>query len=328
MLHICNMFKKLQQKWKVTGGNVLLILFTFAVGGSLCGLLGRKIMNFTGIEKGVGWVIVYIIILTIIWPLCVLLISLLTGQFTFFKKYLAKIATRFSGNKSSHANTSINTAAVNGANLPLQQGAESVTPVCNIAIYASGAGSNAQRIIEHFNNSRQAKIALIVCNKPGAGVLSVAARAGIPTLLIEKDRFYNADAYVQILKDHHINFIVLAGFLLKVPVTLLQHFPGAVVNIHPALLPKYGGKGMYGARVHEAVIANKETESGISIHFVDEIYDHGASIFQAFCKVEEGDTADTLAAKIHALEHEHYPRVIEELINAKNTLNKKALLQK
>ncbi len=325
MLHICNMFKKLQQKWKVTNVDLLLILITFAVGGSLCGLLGRKIMSFTGIEKGVLWFIVYIIILTIIWPLCVFLVSLLTGQFGFFKKYLSKMAARFSGRKISPENLPTQTAS---NNLSHSRAKEAPALVANIAIFASGAGSNAQRIIEHFNNSSLAKIALIVCNKPGAGVLSIATNAGISTLLIEKERFFNGDAYVQILKDHHINFIVLAGFLWKVPVALLQHFAGAVVNIHPALLPKYGGKGMYGAKVHEAVIANNETESGISIHFVDEIYDHGASIFQAFCKVEEADTPATLAAKIHALEHEHYPRVVEELINAKNTLNQKALLQK
>ena len=150
----------------------------------------------------------------------------------------------------------------------------------NVAIFASGAGSNAQNIINFFKNNIQINIALIVCNKPGAGVLQIAISNNIPTLLIEKDNFFNGDAYTQTLQKHHINFIVLAGFLLKVPNVLLKSFPQKIVNIHPALLPKFGGKGMYGHFVHEAVLAANETQSGITIHYVDEVYDHGNIIFQ------------------------------------------------
>lgn len=313
------MFKKLQQKWKVSGLDLLLILLTFALGGSLCGLAGRRIMTFIGIEKGFTWVLLYVIILTIIWPLCVLLVSVFTGQFTFFKSYIGKMAARFSGSKRLPKSPQ--------TELPSNNTVLTAHPTCdknrpyNIAIFASGAGSNAQKLITHFKNHPWARVTLVVCNKPGAGVLSIAQREGIDTLLIEKERFLNGDGYVPGLQQHQVNLIILAGFLWKVPATLLSHYLGAVVNIHPALLPKYGGKGMYGNKVHEAVIANKESVSGISIHYVDELYDHGANIYQAYCPVEPAETPETLAAKVHALEHEHYPRVVEELINAKNTLN-------
>lgn len=184
-----------------------------------------------------------------------------------------------------------------------------------IAIFASGAGSNARKILEHFQDHAKVRVALIVSNKPHAGVLQIAAEYNVPTLLIEKERFFRGDAYVDELKAAGIDFIVLAGFLWKVPVTLIQAFPQQIVNIHPALLPNYGGKGMYGHFVHEAVIQNKETESGISIHLVDELYDHGKLLFQARCEVNPQDTADSLAAKIHELEHRHYAAVIEELVS-------------
>jgi phosphoribosylglycinamide formyltransferase 1 len=183
-----------------------------------------------------------------------------------------------------------------------------------IAIFASGAGSNAQRIIEHFRGHAHITVALIVCNKPGAGVLHIAAQNSIPTLLIEKEKFFRGNAYTDELKAAGIDFIVLAGFLWKVPDALIQAYRGSIVNIHPALLPKYGGKGMYGAFVHAAVIGAKEPESGITIHYVDEHYDHGDIIFQAQCTVAPGDTPDSLAKKIHQLEHEHYPKVIEQLL--------------
>lgn len=188
--------------------------------------------------------------------------------------------------------------------------------VTNIAIFASGAGSNAQKIIDSFRDDRSARIGLIVCNNPEAGVLHIAATEKIPALLIKKKRFYEEDAYLPELAGHQIDFIVLAGFLWKVPVALISQYPNKIVNIHPALLPKYGGKGMYGKKVHEAVIAAKEKESGISIHYVDEIYDHGNIIFQAACPVDENDTPDTLAQKIHQLEHRHYPGVIAQLLQS------------
>lgn len=182
----------------------------------------------------------------------------------------------------------------------------------HIAIFASGAGSNAQKIIDHFNSGdRNAKIVLIVCNKPGAGVLKIAEKENIPALIIERKKFYE-DAFLDELNSYKIDLIVLAGFLWKVPDLLVRSYPNKIINIHPALLPKYGGKGMYGSKVHEAVIHSKEKESGITIHWVDEIYDHGKIIFQVKCNVDEKDTPETLAEKIHELEHEHYPKVIEK----------------
>lgn len=184
----------------------------------------------------------------------------------------------------------------------------------SIAIFASGAGSNARKIIEHFSHHPKIRVELIVCNKPDAGVLNIADEHGIPTLLLDKEQFFRGNAYVDEFKVDDIEFIVLAGFLWKIPDALIHAYPENIVNIHPALLPKYGGKGMYGNRVHEAVIANKETESGITIHLVDEVYDHGKIIFQARCEVKKDDTPETLAARIHELEHRHYAKVIEQLV--------------
>jgi len=188
----------------------------------------------------------------------------------------------------------------------------------HLAVFASGAGSNAQKIIDYFRHHSSVAVSLIASNQPTAGVLSIAAKEGIPTLLIEKERFFRGDAYVPELQKKHIGFIVLAGFLWKVPPALIAAWPGAIINIHPALLPKYGGKGMYGSRVHETVVANKEKESGITIHYVDELYDHGNIIFQATCSLEETDTPDTLAQKIHLLEHAHYPSIIEKTVQLQN----------
>ncbi|HWB91166.1 MAG TPA: phosphoribosylglycinamide formyltransferase [Puia sp.] len=184
----------------------------------------------------------------------------------------------------------------------------------NLAIFASGTGTNAARIIDHFRGSSRIKVSLIVCNKPGAGVLDVAGREGIPALVIDKEVFFRGGAYVDELSKKKIDFIVLAGFLWKIPEALVKAFPGRIINIHPALLPKYGGKGMYGRFVHEAVIAAADKETGITIHYVDEQYDHGQPIFQAKILVEPGDTPETLAKKVHLLEYEHFPRVIEEVI--------------
>jgi phosphoribosylglycinamide formyltransferase-1 len=184
----------------------------------------------------------------------------------------------------------------------------------NIAVFASGTGSNAKKLIEHFRNSSLARVTLIVCNKPGAGVLEIARNYEVPAIIIDKEQFFHGDAYAPELLAKHIDFIVLAGFLWKIPSKLIAAFPDKIVNIHPALLPKYGGKGMYGSKVHEAVIAGTEQESGISIHFVNEIYDEGRIIFQVTCPVRKDDTAETLAARIHALEHYHFPRIIEKLL--------------
>ena len=184
----------------------------------------------------------------------------------------------------------------------------------NIAIFASGAGSNAQKIIDRFRGSENVHVSLIVCNKEEAGVKKIAERENIPFLLIQKERFFKNDAYLPEFETRHISFIVLAGFLWKIPIKLIKAFPEKIINIHPALLPKYGGKGMFGHHVHEAVLAAGENESGITIHYVDELYDHGKIILQATCPIDKKDTPDTLAQKVHALEHKHFPEVVERLL--------------
>ena len=184
-----------------------------------------------------------------------------------------------------------------------------------LAIFASGAGSNAAKIIEHFKNSSTVVIDLIVCNKKEAGVWGIAAANQIDTLYINRESFIESDACVKQLQARSIDFIVLAGFLWKVPESLIHAYPGKIINIHPALLPKYGGKGMYGMHVHEAVITAGEKESGITIHYVDAHYDEGDIIFQAKCTIEPTDTPASLAAKIHVLEHAHFPVVIESLLS-------------
>jgi phosphoribosylglycinamide formyltransferase-1 len=179
-----------------------------------------------------------------------------------------------------------------------------------IAVFASGTGTNTKKIIEYFEGHQKIKIALIVCNKPEAGVLKIAEQEHIASLIIEKEKFFKGDAYVHELEEKKIDFIVLAGFLWKIPTALIKKYTNKIINIHPALLPKYGGKGMYGNKVHEAVIAAKEKVSGITIHYVDDLYDHGKIIFQAKCAIAQNDTAETLAQKIHLLEHENFPGII------------------
>jgi phosphoribosylglycinamide formyltransferase 1 len=182
----------------------------------------------------------------------------------------------------------------------------------NIAIFASGGGSNALKIIEHFHESTDIKVALIVSNQSNAGVLSIATAYGIPFLVIEKTYFHNSQTFLEDLKSVDIQYIVLAGFLLLVPNYLVTSFP--IINIHPALLPKYGGKGMYGRYVHEAVKTAGETQSGITIHAVNERYDEGQILFQTTCELLPEDTAFDIAQKVLALEHTHFPSVIEQWV--------------
>ena len=193
------------------------------------------------------------------------------------------------------------------------QAAPGIQKVIHVAIFASGAGTNALKIIDYFKNSGTIKISLIVCNNSTAGVLKIAKEENIPFLILEKEKF-KAAGYVEEFKNLKVDFIVLAGFLWKVPQILINAFHGKIINIHPALLPAYGGKGMYGDAVHTAVIAANEKESGITIHYVDEKYDHGDIIFQSSCPVEKSETAASLATKIHALEHKYYPVQIEKLL--------------
>jgi phosphoribosylglycinamide formyltransferase-1 len=183
-----------------------------------------------------------------------------------------------------------------------------------IAVFASGSGSNAQRIAEYFSDKGVLEIAAIYCNNPDAFVLERAKLLGIPSVLFNRDTFYHSDAILADLKNREVDWIILAGFLWLIPTYILKAFPQRIINIHPALLPAYGGKGMYGMKVHQAVIAAGDAESGITIHHVNEHYDEGDIIFQARCTVENNDTPEMLATKIHELEYEHFPRVIHNLL--------------
>lgn len=184
-----------------------------------------------------------------------------------------------------------------------------------IAIFASGMGTNAAKIIERFTDHPSISVALIISNKPTAGVLNIATKNNIETLIIDRASFNDAQYCLVILKDKRIDWIVLAGFLWKMPAFFVDAYPLRIINIHPALLPKYGGKGMYGMHVHEAVVAEKEKETGITIHYVNEHYDEGAIIFQAKCEVLPSDTAEKVAEKVHQLEHRYFPEVIERLLS-------------
>lgn len=182
-----------------------------------------------------------------------------------------------------------------------------------IAIFASGSGSNAQKILEHFKNNINGEVVLVLTNNPQAFVLQRADNFEIPTHVFTRNEFYQTEDVVKLLKNMEVDLIVLAGFLWLVPASLLKAFPNQIINIHPALLPKYGGKGMYGDNVHKAVLVNGETESGITIHFVNEHFDEGEMIHQAKFKIEPGDTLDSIKLKGQQLEHQHFPKVIEAL---------------
>ncbi|MCS7037655.1 MAG: phosphoribosylglycinamide formyltransferase [Saprospiraceae bacterium] len=184
----------------------------------------------------------------------------------------------------------------------------------NLAVFASGTGSNARCITDFFAQSDCARVRLVVSNKPDAPVLAMARERGIPALVVDRAYFYESERLLSVLAEHSIGFIVLAGFLWLVPTYLVRAYWRRMVNIHPALLPAYGGKGMYGLRVHEAVKAAGERETGITIHYVNERYDEGDIIFQARCSVLPADTPTDIARRVQALEHEHYPRVLERLI--------------
>lgn len=185
----------------------------------------------------------------------------------------------------------------------------------SLVIFASGSGTNSNAIIEYFKTNGKARVSLIVCNKATAGVLDIAKREEIPFLIVDKTTF-NQTLMIEQIKDHQPSLIVLAGFLWKIPDALIHEYPGKIINIHPALLPSYGGKGMYGHHVHNAVIDARDKESGITIHYVNEHYDEGNVIVQARCTVNAGDSADSLAKRIHKLEHFYYPRAIEFLLNS------------
>jgi phosphoribosylglycinamide formyltransferase-1 len=183
-----------------------------------------------------------------------------------------------------------------------------------IAIFASGSGSNAQKIMEHFKKSNDAEVSIVLTNNPDAYVLQRADNFEIPSHIFDKAEFRDTDHIVEILKNLQIDLIVLAGFLWLIPKNLLEAFPNKIINIHPALLPKYGGKGMYGDKVHTAILKNGETESGITIHFVNEKFDEGEIIHQSKFKIEPNDDLEMVKFKGQQLEHQHFPKVIENLL--------------
>ncbi|VFB13386.1 formyltetrahydrofolate-dependent phosphoribosylglycinamide formyltransferase [Bacteroides heparinolyticus] len=184
----------------------------------------------------------------------------------------------------------------------------------NIAVLASGSGTNAENIIRYFREKGSARVALVLTNRQKAFVLERAKGLGVPCASLSKEEWESGEAVLAMLRRYDIDFVVLAGFLARVPDNVLHAYPDKMINIHPSLLPKFGGKGMYGDRVHEAVIAAGERESGITIHYTNERYDEGAVICQLKCPVLPDDTPDSLAQRIHQLEYEHYPRVIEQLL--------------
>jgi len=189
----------------------------------------------------------------------------------------------------------------------------------NIVLFASGSGSNAENIAFFFKNRPGVEVSYILSNRSDAGVLQRAKKLNIKTKVFDKEMFFHSDEVLRFLMDLSPDLIVLAGFLWLVPQNIVEAFPDRIINIHPALLPKYGGKGMYGQHVHRAVIENGEKKTGITIHYVNDKYDDGDIIFQAHCPVKEGDTPETLAERVHRLEYEHYPRVIAQILEKRQS---------
>ena len=183
-----------------------------------------------------------------------------------------------------------------------------------IAIFASGSGSNAENIIRYFSDNKYVKVVLVLSDQSRSGVLIRAQLHNIPTFIFTKDDLNERTKVHDVLKDYNASMIVLAGFLLKIPLYMIEAYPNSILNIHPALLPKYGGKGMYGMNVHTAVVENKEEKTGITIHYVNENYDEGAIIFQATCDIDEHDLPEDVKTKVQTLELRHFPSVIESII--------------
>jgi len=184
----------------------------------------------------------------------------------------------------------------------------------NIAIFASGSGTNAENITKYFSENDKIKVAVVLSNNKNVGVHARVNKLGIPSFVFTRDEFVEGSPILAKLEEYNIDLIVLAGFMNKISDSLLKAYPEKIINIHPALLPKHGGRGMYGMHVHEAVVAAGEKESGITIHYIDSQYDHGKIIFQAKCPVLPTDTPEDVATKVHALEYAHYPHVIKDLL--------------
>ncbi len=189
----------------------------------------------------------------------------------------------------------------------------------HIAIFASGSGSNAENIIRYFSNSSNVEVSLLICNKHNAYVLERVKKFDIETQIITREDFQKSEYVLSILKNKHIDFIVLAGFLLQIPLYIIESYPKSIINIHPALLPRFGGKGMYGNNVHRAVIDAGETQTGITIHYINEHYDEGEYISQHTCPVFPDDTPETVATRVHELEYKYYPQTIDLLLSSRNS---------
>jgi phosphoribosylglycinamide formyltransferase-1 len=197
----------------------------------------------------------------------------------------------------------------------LEEGKSNFAAMINAAIFASGEGTNAENLFRYFANDPRIKIKIVITNRDNAGVIARAEKYRKNVQIVSKAALENyTDQLIEFLKTEKIDLIILAGFLLKIPSAFIKAFPNRIINLHPALLPKHGGKGMYGAHVHKAVIENKDAESGITIHYVDEEYDSGDIIIQAKCKVTPEDTHETLAKKIQALEFEYLPKAVERFL--------------
>ena len=290
------MFQKWQRKWGLSPRQLFWVLVVFAITGTTTAWLAREAVAWAGWQGDAHWgrrLGLRLFILLVGYQIIVLTVAFLLGQWNFFWKYEQKLLRRM-------------------RLLPREKMVQAQK--IKIAVFASGSGSNAEALIHYFKNNDVAEVALVVSNKPDAGVLQKAAAHAVPTLIIERERFFRGDAYVPELKQKGIGAVLLAGFLWKVPPLLIAAFPQRILNIHPALLPKYGGKGMWGHHVHEAVLAAGEPESGITIHYVDEQYDHGRHLFQARCAVLPGDTPQTLAARVLQLEHRYYGPVAAEAL--------------
>jgi formyltetrahydrofolate-dependent phosphoribosylglycinamide formyltransferase len=316
------MFKQLKRKWQVSTKQFILIICVFAITGTITAYISRMISSWAGFDENTSWVwkvLLSLLVLIFGYQVIILVVSYLFGQFAFFWNYEKKILTAMKLMSKQEDQESKGDISLPNTNSDIKEqpaNADHISPR-NLVLFASGAGSNALQIINYFRNSSVAKVVLVVCNKQGAGVINIAQKENIPVLMIEKERFFRGDNYLPELQKVNADLIVLAGFLWKIPKALISAYPRRIINIHPALLPKYGGKGMYGQYVHESVLNAGELESGITIHYVDEHYDHGDVIFQTACPILENDTPETLAKRIHQLEYLHYPIAIENLINEK-----------
>ena len=184
----------------------------------------------------------------------------------------------------------------------------------NLAVLASGSGTNAENLIKYFDEHESIRVTCVLTNNPKAGVLERACELGVESHVFDRKSFYQVEAVLNLLEDKSINVIVLAGFLWLIPTKIINYYPEKIINIHPSLLPKYGGKGMYGHHVHQAVLENGEVKSGITVHLVNEVYDQGQILFQTTCQVLKSDTPDSLANRIHQLEYEHFPKIIEQYV--------------